>query len=102
MEGKVAHIYKNLLRDIRMYFEDKLKNFIEENFNKIKNDMVNIVCIPIVLREYVKKFFDLQVIDTMKEANGFSKKYLYFVFAAFLIPKKILLLFEVDKQEIIK
>jgi len=50
MEGKIAHIYKNLLRDIRMYFEDKIKNYKEENFNKIKNDMINMVCIPIVVR----------------------------------------------------
>ena len=70
-----------------MYLNDELNRLKEDKYNKHKNRMINIAFFPIVIRDYVKLYFHSNIIHQLKQKYHFTNKYLYFIIAAFLLPK---------------
>lgn len=99
--SKVVNIYKNFLRDIRMYLTDPFNAFKEDKYGQHKNRIVNNAVFPLVIREFVKSFFDQDIIEMFRDMKQFSNKMLYFVFACFILPKQVMQVLEVNKCEVI-
>ena len=69
---------------------------------------------PILIRQFIKEFFDWSIIAALKTptanigkpkspspGKNFNNKKLYFVVASFMIPKKVINLFQFEKNDII-
>jgi len=81
-----VNIYKNFLRDVRIYFNEAYSTFLEaQNFDP-RDYIVKNSLFPILIREYVRRTFDSKIINSIleKSKDKFSKRKLYFVIASFI------------------
>jgi len=60
---RCINLYKNLLRDFRMYFNEKYAEF--QNLNQLNkaNILINSVYFPLIFREYMNRTFDPQILS---------------------------------------
>ena len=98
---KVVNIYKNFLRDVRMHINDYFHAFNEKKYGTHKNRIINNAVFPLVVREFVKSFFDQDLIEMFRNIKNFTNKMFYFVFACFVLPKQTIQVLDVDKSEVI-
>jgi len=118
MEGKkIYYIYKNLMREMRMYFFKQFHKFVDVNDYHLKNLTAKLALFPLRIREFVNTTFDQTVrlnylsklpagaegigeYNLNNEVQVFDNKELYFTFACLIMPKQMLRLIELDSDKI--
>jgi hypothetical protein len=84
---KICYIYKNLLRDMRIYLLKEYKSYYNSNDFKQKNFTIKLALFPLQIRSFVKDKFENSVINKFKNDKKFSRKALYFSLASLIMPK---------------
>ena len=74
-------IYKNLLSDMRIYFNDEFTTFLENHQLDVKNNLVILPLYPILIYQFLKQRFDDYLIEMVCPGNRMK---VYFYIAAFL------------------
>ena len=102
----VANIYKNFLSDIKIYYNEKYIEFLDSLQLDPNNSLINLPLFPIIVREFIDLQFDTSLIEVFRQDyyNETKEEILdkmYFTVAAFLHPKAMLSLFEINKKQIV-
>ena len=91
-------IYKNLISDMRIYYNQEYNNFLESHHLDVKSNLVLLPLYPVLIQEFLKQRFDQELIN--KFYDGDSMKF-YFYIASFLQPKIMMNLFEINRNVVI-
>ena len=91
-------IYKNVVNDIRIYFNEQYYLFLERHEIDVKNNLVQLPLYPILLHQFLEETFDKELIDLFCPDN---KMKVYFTIASFLQPRLMLNIFEINKDVVI-
>ena len=98
--NRFTNLYKNLIRDIQIFFKLKFKQFKDKSdFLKSVQFMnldIKYALLPAMIRLFIIDFFDLRMIDDDKMSL------LVFTLAAFIAPKQVMKSFEISKQTVLE
>lgn len=65
--NRAVNIYKNLIREFRMYFNDRFVIFANERGFKKKNNVIYAAFFQVMIREYIKSTFASDVTTFLKD-----------------------------------
>ena len=83
--NKCVNIYKNLLSDIRIFFNNQYNNFLKTKDINTGHNLVQLPLYPILIREFIKQTFNPEIMQIFKQLiPNFKIQKFYFEFAAFL------------------
>lgn len=69
--NKCVNIYKNLVRDIKMFYTLRFEQFKKGLKLKLTNKTVNDILFPLLIKEFVDSEFDTNLLHIFK--NKFSE-----------------------------
>jgi hypothetical protein len=75
-------IYKNIINDIRIYYNNQYYSFLEENGIDIKNSLVQLPLFPLLVYQFMLKTFDKELVELF--CPGENNMNMYFAIASFL------------------
>ena len=65
--NRYINIYKNLMRDIKRFYNDKLKLYIDSHRLKIKNKALKTQLLPVYMKLFVDDFFDSNLLKFISD-----------------------------------
>ena len=87
--SRTINVYKNLTRDIKIYYNEEYYNFLKKNQLNHKDKLLQSSFYAILVRELFKNKFDKDLMESFFEGIGLqiNKNKLYFEFASYIFPK---------------
>ena len=96
------NIYKNLLRDMRMYFNDEFLGYQNNQRLQKKNKEITTAFFPVVMSKFTKTLADKKLVECFQQNVDESDNIrLYFIMSCFIQPKQVLNLFDIDSDDLV-